>query len=345
MKTANAPILMDQLAAISRALSIHSPAAFTFAGREFDAAPYAQQQSVAGYVSPSTPIVAALQSCFYAHCYSVPFDGTLRAIAMPTSIPTDLSAQLSEANAGQPRWDSGWQIIRLEQSGQVTAQKSAMVRTLWPGEFMTYDGPGVAPRVGSQISVYFPKESKTMQPGFYFAFGEMDADFSADTRLVRFYWNSPEHGAVPLTHWVTQTLNRYQLPFRFKCLTSSGGYSRVDSAVLYVNKKFFRFTAELIASGYEKLQSVLRPDTPLFARQLAPGLGLAEDPGNGESFGMNRCRILAAGFFSAFSKGISDEQHKLEEVVHSFSAGGFDLKNPYLNPHSADFYDTPAFIA
>jgi HopA1 effector protein family len=345
MQTITVPALIDQLADISRAVTVQSPTAFLFAGRQFDAAPYAHQQSVAGYASAGNPLVAAMQSCFYANCYCQPFRGKLTDEALKAALQADLTEQLSEANTTQPLWDSGWQIARIEQSGQVTAQKSGRTRALWPGEFLTHDGPGVPPRVGSQVSVYFPKESKTMQPGFYFAFGEADADFSSDARLVRFYWNISEQGAPPLTRWVTHTLNRYQLPFRFKCLTSSAQYRRTDAAVLYVNKKYFHFAAELVAEACDQLKTVLRTETPLFSRQLAPGLGIAEDPGNGESFGMNRCRILAEGLHNAFSKGISAEDKKMAEVVNAFSAYGLDLDNAYLNAHSADLYDTPAFAA
>jgi len=334
---------MDQLTEIVRALEIQSPTNFTFAGKSFDVSTHTYQQSVAGYASTNNPLIAALQMCLYANCYCQPFRGALAATPQQTTPPVDLSQRLSEANVSRARWDSGWQIIRIEQSGQITAQKASMVRALWPGEFHTYDGPGIPPRVGSQVSVYFPKESKTMQPGFYFAFGEEDAGFSSDARLVRFYWNIPEEGAVPLTRWITQILNRYQLPFRFKCLSWSGQFQRVDAAVLYINKQYFRFAAELAANGCDHLEKFLRPETPLFSRQLAPGLGIAEDPANGESFGMNRCRILAEGLWNAFNKKISAEQERLQEVVRCFAAYGLDTKHIHLNARSANFYDTPAF--
>jgi len=343
MKNLNAPPVNEQLKTILRALTIQSAETFSFAGRQFDSASFGSRQAPAGYSPQGNPLVVALQTCLYAHCYCQPFRGNLADAPAAASPPRDISEELSHANNGKARWDSGWQILRIETTGQVTAQKAGKVRALWPGEFLTYDGPGVPPRAGSQVSVYFPKESKTMQPGFYFAFGEADADFSDDPRLARFYWNIPEAGAAPLTRWITQVLNRYQVPFRYKCLTMGNYFERSDAAVLYVNKKFFRFAAELIAGGYEKLQPFLRRETPLFARQLAPGLGLAEDPGNGESFGMNRCRIFAEGIWNAFAKGLSTEEEKMREVAQCFAGYGLDLERAYLNARSGDFYDTPDF--
>jgi len=254
-----------------------------------------------------------------------------------------LTPELSAANAGQPRWDSGWQIARMETSGQVVAQKAAKTRALWPGEFLTFDGPGVPPRVGSHVSVYFPHESRTMQPGFYFAFGEVESDPADESRLTRFYWNVKEQGAAPLTKWITLTLNRFQIPFRYKCMTLSGQFDRLDTAVLYVSKKFFRISAELLASGRETLNEFLQAETPLFTRQLAPGLAIAEDPGNGESFGMNRCRILAEALWSAAGKGFVRDDERLREVSSYFTQYGLRLDRPHLNAQSADFYDTPEF--
>jgi hypothetical protein len=255
----------------------------------------------------------------------------------------DLTADLSSANAGQPRWDNGWQIARIETSGQVVAQKAGKTRPVWPGEFLSFDGPGVAPRVGSHISVYFAHESRTMQPGFYFAFSEAESDATDESRLTRFYWNVNEQGAVPLTRWITLTLNRFQIPFRYKCMTTSGQFDRLDAAVLYVSKKLFRISAELLAAGRAALQEFLRPETPIFTRRLAPGLALAEDPGNGESFGMNRCRILAEALWSAASKGFSREDDRLQEIAGYFKHYGLNLQRAYLNAQSADFYDTPEF--
>jgi HopA1 effector protein family len=343
MNNSIAPPVNEELRSILHALTIHSAGTFSFAGRQFDSTSFGGHLAMTGYNPQGNPLVAALQMCLYAHCYCQPFRGTLADAPVAVNPPRDICDELSHANHGKARWDSGWQILKIETSGQVTAQKAGKVRTLWPGEFLTYDGPGVPPRAGSQVSVYFPKESKTMQPGFYFAFGEADADFSDDPRLARFYWNIPEAGAAPLTRWITQVLNRYQVPFRYKCLTMAGQFARSDAAVLYVNKKFFRFAAELIAGGYEKLQQFLRPETPLFARQLAPGLGLAEDPGNGESFGMNRCRILAEGIWNAFAKGLLTEEQKIQEVAQCFVAYGLDMERAYLNARSGDFYDTPDF--
>ena len=250
-----------------------------------------------------------------------------------------MTPALSEANATRERWDAGWQIYQLLPSGQVLAHKQGRTRTLWPGEFVSLDGPGSGPRPGLNISVFFARETTTMQPGFYFAFGEAQPDEQDNFSLTRFYWNTRPEGAAPLTRALTRGLNRFQIPFRYKCLSNSAFYSRHDTAVLFVNRRFYRITTHVLADAHREVAGHLRPDTPLFTKRLADGLGLAEEPYTGESFGMQRCRILAEGILGAHAKGLRDEAARLAEVERQFTAYGLSLERPYLNPGSVDQYD------
>ncbi|HYE13953.1 MAG TPA: T3SS effector HopA1 family protein [Pyrinomonadaceae bacterium] len=233
-------------------------------------------------------------------------------------------------------WRRVYQVLP---SGQVLAHKDGRTRALWPGEFLSTDAPGMALRPGMNLSVFFMRETKTMQPGFYFAFGEAQAGELDNFSLARLYWNVRAEGAVPLMRTVTRGLNRFQVPFRFKCLTNSAFYARNDAAVLYVDKRFFRVTARVLAGFYEEVARHLRPDAPLFTKPLAAGLALAEEPYTGESFGMQRCRILAEAVLSAHARGLRDEASRLGEVERHFAAYGLQLEAPYLNPRSVDQYE------
>jgi hypothetical protein len=183
------------------------------------------------------------------------------------------------------------------------------------------------------------RQTTTMQPGFYFAFGETQPEELDAFSLARLYWNLRPEGAAPLMRALTRGLNRFQVPFRLKCLTNSALYRRNDSAVLYVEKRFFRVTARVLGGVYEEVSPHLRPDTPLFTKRLADGLALAEEPYTGESFGMQRCRILAEGLLSAHARGLRDDAARLEEVGRHFAAYGLSLDAPHLNPRSVDQYE------
>lgn len=334
--------LKTQLKKILRAVEVRAPESFNFAGRHFSLAAqvpghahhaqdFAQQQA--------NPLVGLLEQTLYQHCYCRTFDGALRDEQPAPVQSVDFTPALSEANATRERWDTGWQVYQVLPSGQVLAHKDGRTRALWPGEFLSTDAPGLPPRPGMNLSVFFMRETKTMQPGFYFAFGEAQEGELDSFSLARFYWNLRAEGAVPLMRSVTRGLNRFQVPFRIKCLTNSAFYTRNDAAVLYVDKRYYRVTARVLAGVHREVARHLRPDAPLFTKPLADGLALAEEPYTGESFGMQRCRILAEGIMSAHARNLRDEASRLEEVERHFAAYGLKLEAPYLNPRSIDQYE------
>lgn len=329
--------LTAQLKKIVRAIEVRSPEMFTFAGRHFTLAEAGHAHGFAQ--AEANPLAKLLEQALYQHCYSRHFDGGLRD-EQPLNVQgVDLTPALSEANQTRERWDAGWQVYQIMPTGQVMAQKGGRSRSLWPGEFLSTDAPGMMPRPGTNLSVFFMRETTTMQPGFYFAFSEAQTGELDNFSLARFYWNVRAEGAAPLMRAVTRGLNRFQVPFRIKCLTNSAFYTRDDAAVLYVDKRFYPVTSRVLAGIYEEVSRHMRPATPLFTKRLADGLALAEEPYTGESFGMQRCRILAEGLLSAHARGLRDDASRLEEVERHFAAYGFTLDAPYLNPRSVDQYE------
>lgn len=332
-----------ELLRIIHAVEIISPSAFSFAGKMFAAedltlSPWSTKQT-------RNPLVAKLVDQLYSSCYCRRFTGDQSSeIVWPPPDDTFLT-ELSMAHAGRERWDSGWQTHRLLPSGQIIAQKGGSTRLLWPGEFVSHEGPGIAMREGARVSVFAPRDSKEMQPGFYFVFSETIADQQDDYNLLRFYWHVKYTGAPLLVKLITKEFNRFQIPFRFKSLAIRAFYGRTDAAVLYINKRFYRISVELLADIYHELQDHLGADTPLFTKHLAPGLGLAEEPGTGESFGQNRCRILAEGLWNAYEKGLRLEHERLQEVRQQFERNGLSLDVPFLNPRSSDQYTFPSVRA
>src|SRR5262249_40765873 len=109
-------------------------------------------------------------------------------------------------------------------------------------------------------------------------------------------------------------------------------------AVLYVAKRHYRVAALLLADVYRAIGPSLKAATPLFTKTLADGLGLAEDPKTGESFGMNRCRLLAEAVCNAHARGLDTAEARLSEFTAAFGAVGLSLERPYLNRGSADAY-------
>jgi hypothetical protein len=328
----------EELNQVLSAIQIDSPALLRFAGSPVPVTDNAQQHASQAPAQVA-PIVTQLQNTLYQECYSRRFSTVPRTAAIALAADPDFINQLSHANATASRWDAGWQVRRMETTGQVWAEKAGVVRILQPGEYMNFNGLGTPLKKGDSISYYVPRESTAVQPGLYFAFGEtvMGTDH---VDVIRFYWNLESEGAVRLMQAVTRTLNRFHVPFQFKCSIYRQGFDRRDSAVLYVNKRFYGIVRELSCRWSGECALHLRDDVPLFTLPLDKGLAVAEDPGTGESFGMNRCRHIAEAVWNAYSSGIPQGQY-LHEVKKHFRKHGLDLARPYLNPGSVDHYSAP----
>jgi hypothetical protein len=275
-----------------------------------------------------------LQHYLYEHCFCHRFGSSAGAAVASGS----LLEELSRANSGQDLWDRGWQIVELLPAGQIRATKYGVTRTFWPGEFVSFEGPGVAPRAGVQVTAFFPRESTGTQAGYYFAFGNTAEEDLEDNGLIRFYWAVDSGGAVSLMRAATERLNRFQVPFRLKMPVDRSFYQRLDAAVLYVHKRFYPICSRLLTQVHATVRERLAPGSPLFSKPFADGVGLAEDTGTQESFGMNRCRILAEGIWNADRDGGLADASRMERVAQHFALQGIDIARPYLNRGSVDQY-------
>jgi hypothetical protein len=339
---------LDQIFA---AIHIDSPHELTFAGRKFTARPPAgppamQPAGNGGEPSTPSPLVELLTAVLYRHVYSRPFRSPLPDADVrddPSEDPS-LIRSLSVANASQDRWEHGWSISQVHSSGQITAQRGNVSRSLWAGQFLSQDGPGARPRPGAQISIFYPRESMTLQSGFYYCFGETSEDESFALGLVRIYWNVAIEGAPELVGRLSARLNFFQVPFRLKCSVMPSQFARTDVAVVYLAKRLFPLVADLLHEVYPGVSPFLGPDVPLFTFRLAPGVGIAEDPGNGESFGQHRCRLLAETCWSCFLRGDQETPSRLAELHQLLSAQGADPERLHLNAGSLDCYEASAGV-
>jgi hypothetical protein len=327
--------LIAELTSILSRLEIHSPTTFTFNGKFFQT-----DITTASRALDSNPLASLLQTALYLEAYAR--RGTAIVGGSPALATEDnLASLLAAANASRERWVPDWRITQILPSGQIVAQRFGLNRLLWPGEFISAEAGGGAPHPGCTISVLWKRESATIQPGFYFAYGETIPDQMEESPLVRFYFNLQSKGAPLVLQLLSTTLNRFRVPFRFKCLSDSGLYPRTDAGVLYVGRRFYRICSELLFELHSQMSTELVDGVPLFCLSLAKGLGLAEDPGTGESFGMARCRLLAQGLAEAFAKGAQSPGARLEMLEAHFKGAGLDMDRPYLNPGSAGDYPWP----
>ncbi len=317
----------------------YSMAMYT-SGRDSQLAPASQAPS-GGTATQIFPVVSGIQRRLYETFYCRNLDFNLNAAKSggdKSEISSEFIEQLSCANFGRERWEDGWQVCQINAALLVYAQRYTERQLFSAGQYRSLAGGSVQIAPGSAIQAFMAKEARNEQPGFYCVLSETPLEEHDPTSFIRFYWNIDANGAAPLVATITEHMNRFQVAFRFKCLLDPSEYGRSDSAVLFVNKRLLSLVKQLLPRIYSAIKCNLKADIPLFTKCLAPGLGLGEDPGNGESFGMNRCRLLAEGLWKAFAEGVQSEEQRFEAVCHYLVEHGISLVHPYLRPGGIDQY-------
>jgi hypothetical protein len=336
--------LEAELTAALGAFDILTPFSFSFAGE-----PPIDARSVsaaAGWTAAPTqagaePLLArAIQSRFYDRCYAHRLGEAAPTDWQPTSEDADFARRLAAANASREHWDPGWIIYQVGTGGQVFVRKGERDRIAMPGTFISDTVSGQALQIGAGVRLRAPREAADLQPGYYFAFGETLDEAAEQLSVIRFYFHCPAVSAAPLFAALSTALNRFQVPFHLKGPISPRLYDRTDAIVLYVAARFFNIAARIVASLKER--ELFAPSTPLFTKPLWSGIGVAVDPGNGESFGSHRCRLCAEGIVDAWREGKQDVRARLAAVAARFAAAGLDIKRPYLGAGWFDLFSLPA---
>lgn len=249
----------------------------------------------------------------------------------------DLVGALSAANRGTGTWEAGWRIVSLEKDGSVAVLKDEVTFWVRPEGLRTAGGR-LDP--GGYCRVRVGKELRNLVPGFYVAIGDGEAE--GEDRpgpLLRLYWHLTAEAAVPYMAAATSVLNALGVPFRTKVLADPAAYLRADAGVLYVERRHFDRIRPALREIHRAVAARLRPEVPMFTRRLADGLGVAEDPGNGMSFGQARCRTAALALWAAFQAGREDDNTRAATLAEAFAGEGLDVANLHRGPGSDEVYD------
>jgi HopA1 effector protein family len=251
--------------------------------------------------------------------------------------------QIQANNYGTGYFERDWQLVRAEADGTLAVKKNGLTIHI-TREAYTSSNEDRAAEIGDFISVKMPHN--LVQNGFYVAVGNAGGYDSQlqnlDRMLVRVYFHVTPNGAICVMESLTQLLNVANIPFHFKILYNPQDYNRADTGVLYIQRYYYPHVEIILGQIHRKHHQYFQPETPLFTKSIASGLAIAEEPdlrfAESESFGMNRCQIIADGLIDADLRGEIDPQLKLDAIVQSFDRVGIDLTAPFLNPGSVDIY-------
>jgi hypothetical protein len=294
-----------------------------------------------------------LRSFLYGIYYSGSMRQALALDAEDNKLPLDLENntvlgvdlefynRIHTSNNGQGYFEPGWLILKEEEDGSLVVSKGKNGLKLHIERDKHLQPNEQDAVVGDIVAIKLPKNA--VQNGFYVSVGNTRANLHKDASvLVRIYFNLTPDGAVAVMGSLTQQLNEQHIPFDFKVLYNPKDYQRHDSGVLYFDKSNYELVHQVLQQVYQENQSHFKAEVPLFTLQLAPGLALAEEPNQKfaerESFGMNRCQIIANGLLEAWNQGKNLPDDKIQAIFEQFSLAGIDSNHTYLNADSEDIY-------
>lgn len=250
---------------------------------------------------------------------------------------------LDASNRGTGYFDPGWQVLRREPDGTIAVTKGGL--TLYVERNCHLEPTIKSVKVGKLVPIWMPKNR--LENGSYVAVSNVGqqplGSPNAELGMGQIYLNLTPSGAIALMERLTLQLNTATIPFTFQVPYNRSAYGRYDSGVLYFERNDYPVVRQVLRDVYAEDSSYFYRDIPLFTKFLAPGLSFAEEPiqkfAPTETFGMNRCQIVANAVLEAWQKNHNSPQERINIIYQHFAKQGIDLQHPYLNPNSEDIYE------
>ncbi len=285
-------------------------------------------------ITPETAI-PSLVNILYSECYALKEKyqtGSLLDRAFPVDLDPAFVTNLSENNQSSNTIDNGWEIIKNHLNGWLDISKNNTTKTI---HYTQLANQSKGLDANTFVDLLQPKEDIHRQKTFYYAFSNMA--FDMNQQMIRIYWNINSDGAGLLTHEITKKFNHYNIPFIFKCLNHPDLYFRRDAAVLYISDENRSIVNFLLPQLWNCMQSYLESDVPLFSFKYKNGIGIAENPNQHESFGMNRMKIVAESLVKNNTNAL-DTDELIQHITIDFLKKGIKLESPHLNKGTKTMY-------
>ncbi len=287
--------------------------------------------------------------------YEIYYDGSLKS-AIAENLDTDAGilqnnqtrgiernyyTVLESNNCGKGFYEPGWEVVGIEDEDLLVRKDDLTLHVkrdqIEPSQRKA--------KTNDIVAVLMPKNR--LQHGYYIAVG--DAGFvnmcgNSDKKIaVDIYFHFTPQGVLSVMQSLTQQLNAMGVSFTFKVVYDpSECENRNNSGILTIQSDDYCQIYPILQQIYNEQAAHFYPNTPLFTKYLAPGLSLAEVPKQkfipNETFGMNRCRIVANGLLAAHQSGNSTLQTRMSHIQQQFTQMNISLQHPYLNPNSDNIY-------
>jgi HopA1 effector protein family len=255
-------------------------------------------------------------------------------------VDLDFFRRLDRSNTSQGYLDPDWQIIAETQERELIVCKDGLHLHV---DRQRYVPPNFhQAQIDELIPVFLPPNLVGVDT--YIMVGSLGSPVPAPagagefSPLVRVYFNISPAGAVAIAAELTAKLNQSDIPFQLSVLHNPAEFHRYDTATLLLDRASYLTMQSHLVALYRSHQAEFAPTVPIFTKQLAPGVSIAEEP-MAASFGIHRCELIAEALVSAFYQAPNSATDRLESIATAWVQAQLDRSQPYLNPSEIDCYD------
>jgi hypothetical protein len=289
------------------------------------------QAHVTGIDADEKKFISILTTDIYNNFYCL--DNTPFDLSAACKID-DFIMELSQANSGAGTWEDGWLLVgEDDKQDKLIVQKRKI--NFWVSK------ENFIPLLGLSGMVKIEKEIRFLNTHFYYAFGNTNKREvkNYQNQQLRFYWNLTAKGAIEYIKLITKELNKNKIHFSTKVIADHSNYKRTDAGVLYIDYSQVTEAMPVIRYVHEKIKKLLKEGVPMFVKKIDQGLGFAEDPKNGLSFGISRSKIIAETLYDCFNKENVNELMIELELIKSFHKLGINASQPYASTAKLNEYE------
>jgi HopA1 effector protein family len=256
-------------------------------------------------------------------------------------IDIDFCQRLEQSNTSNGYFDFDWQVIAETETGELIVVKDGLHLHIDRQRHLAQNLQQTA--IGDTIPIYLPPN--LVGQDTYIIVGNAGTPNAVQSRsdeevkLVQLYFNFTPDAAVEIAHKLTHELNTLNIPFQFAILHDPALFYRYDPGTLWLPQAGYLEMQTVLTQIYQVYQAEFSPNVPLFSKQLAPGLGIAEIPATPGTFGMQRCELLAEALLAVMEQDLTLTADKLSLIRQELTTAGIDWLRPYLNPTALDCYN------
>jgi hypothetical protein len=259
----------------------------------------------------------------YADWYAIP----VAPAEAPTALPHDLAQMFRAVHAASDPWEDGWVAESVGRAGELVAVRDGERIVLERPDYVATARPGMMAHPGDDLLVPARRDHIDAEAGWWFTHSDGWRLEEMQEPLVRLYWNVGVGGVAALVRVLTAAMLHGAERWMLKCALAPQAYVRADTAVLFLPWHAIEGVRESVDRSRAALSRVLRSETPPLALRIGPGVGVADDPGTGESFGQHRCRLVA----EAVSATDADGEQMMDAVLERFRSAGVPPERPYVS--------------